>query len=320
METPELTDAVRKRARGTLLASAVGDVLGVPYELDTIALEGDPQPIGGGLGDYAPGEWSDDTQMSICIAQVAATGVRLTSQAAQDDIATKFLAWSKDGATDIGIQTSRVLSDAHRREGTASQRLRAAAAYFSATSDRAAGNGALMRTAPIGLAFLYDRDLTAQAAREIAALTHTDPMVGDTCVLWSEAIRHAVTTGRIDIYAGLDLLHPDVHASMIATLKEAEEPSFKPESNSFTITAIQSAWHAVVMAKDTDDPIRNGLFEAIRQGSDTDTTAAVAGALLGAAFGEDMVPDYEVHGWPGLTGKDLANLGETIVEKCRPRY
>lgn len=320
METLEITDAVRKRARGTLLASAIGDALGVPYEFETIPLVGDPQPLGGGLGDYEPGEWSDDTQMAICIAQVAATGARLTSQAAQDEIATRFLAWAKDGATDIGIQTSRVLADARRREGTASQRLRAASAYFSATSDRAAGNGALMRTAPVGLAFLYDRELTAQAAREIAALTHTDPMVGDTCVLWSEAIRHAVMTGRIDIYAGLDLLHPDVHSSMIATLQEAEEPDFRPEANSFTITAMQSAWHAVVMAKDREDPIREGLFEAVRQGSDTDTTAAIAGALLGAAFGEDVVPDYEVHGWPGLTGKDLADLGETIVEKCRPRY
>jgi len=320
METYELTDAVRKRARGTLLASAVGDALGVPYEFETTVLEGDPQLLGGGLGDYAPGEWSDDTQMSICIALVAASGMRLTSQAAQDEIAAKFLAWSKDGATDIGIQTSRVLADAQHREGTASQRLRAAAAYFAATSDRAAGNGALMRTAPVGLAFLYDRDLTAQAAREIASLTHTDPMVGDTCVLWAEAIRHAVTSGRIDIYAGLDLLHPDVHPSLIATLQEAEDPGFTIESNSFTITAMQSAWHAVVMAKDTDDPIRNGLFEAIKLGSDTDTTAAVAGALLGAAFGEDLVPDYEVHGWPGMTGAQLADLGETIVEKCRPKF
>ncbi len=67
---------------------------------------------------------------------------------------------------------------------------------------------------------------------------------------------------------------------MIATLQEAEEPDFRPEANSFTITAMQSAWHAVVMAKDREDPIREGLFEAVRQGSDTDTTAAIAGSTM----------------------------------------
>ncbi|MGQ4420620.1 ADP-ribosylglycohydrolase family protein, partial [Streptomyces sp. SAS_269] len=63
------------RAAGVLLGAAVGDALGVPYEFQT-RLREDQQPrmIGGGLGPYEPGEYSDDTQMQVCIAQVAATG------------------------------------------------------------------------------------------------------------------------------------------------------------------------------------------------------------------------------------------------------
>lgn len=299
---------------------ATGDCLGVPYEFGSAPFHGQPELIGGGLGDYEPGEWSDDTQMALCIALVAASGVRLTSQAAQDEIAKRFLDWAKDGATDIGIQTGRVLGDAREREGSPAQRLRAAAQSFARTSDRAAGNGALMRTAPVGLAFLHDRELTAQAAREISALTHTDPMVGDTCVVWSEAVRLAVVDGVIDPYAGLDLLHPDVRESVAQTLREAEHPGFKPESNSFTIQSMQSAWHAVYVAKDGPDPVRTGIVEAIKQGSDTDTTAAIAGALLGAAFGDDAVPTYPIHGWPSMTREDVRLLGERIVEASRPRY
>ena len=83
---------------------------------------------------------------------------------------------------------------------------------------------------------------------------------------------------------------------------------------------MQSAWHSVYVAHQRPDPVREGLFEAVRQGSDTDTTAAIAGALLGAAFGEDAVPDYEIHGWPGMTGRDLADLAETIIEVSQPKF
>lgn len=313
MDTVAMTAERIDRARGALLGSAVGDALGVPYEFGTIPLVGDPEPVGGGLGDYEPGEWSDDTQMAACIARVAASGVRLTSQPAQDQIAECFLGWMRDGASDIGVQTSRVLRQAERLEGTPAQRLRSASRSYAETSDRAAGNGALMRTAPVGLAFLHDRDLTAQAAREISALTHTDPMVGDTCVLWSEAIRLAVVEGVIDVDAGLDLLHPDVRETMQRALREAENPDFSLVENSFTVSCMQAAWHAVTVGMASDDPVREGLFAAVRQGSDTDTTAAVAGALLGAAYGASKVPPYEVHGWPGMTGQEYADLAVRIT-------
>ncbi|MDO5723888.1 MAG: ADP-ribosylglycohydrolase family protein [Flaviflexus sp.] len=313
MDTVAMTAERIDRARGALLGSAVGDALGVPYEFGTIPLSGDPEPLGGGLGNYEPGEWSDDTQMATCIARVAATGLRLTSQSAQDQIADCFLLWEREGASDIGVQTSRVLRSARKLEGTPAQRLRAASRSYAEISDRAAGNGALMRTAPVGLAFLHDRDLTAQAAREISALTHTDPMVGDTCVLWSEAIRLAVVEGVIDVYAGLDLLHPDVRETLSRALREAEEPGFMLVENSFTVSCMQAAWHSVKVGMSSDDPVKEGLFAAVRQGSDTDTTAAVAGGLLGAAYGASRVPPYEVHGWPGMTGREYADLAVKIT-------
>ena len=79
-------------ACGVLLGQACGDALGVPYEFSTPPTGAElAQMKGGGLGDYAPGEWSDDTQMAACIALVSSTGVDLTSTAARDDIADGFL-------------------------------------------------------------------------------------------------------------------------------------------------------------------------------------------------------------------------------------
>ena len=146
------------RACGVLLGQAAGDALGVPYEFATPPRADEKAEMtGGGLGDYAPGEWSDDTQMAACIAQVSATGADLTGTTALDQIAENFLRWAADGPADIGAQTSAVLRSARTGEGAPHQRLTDAAAEYSRRNPRSAGNGALMRTSIVGLSALDDR-------------------------------------------------------------------------------------------------------------------------------------------------------------------
>ena len=82
-----LTTTQRDRAAGVLLGQACGDALGVPYEFGAPPMHDDPVMKGGGLGPYAPGEWSDDTQMAVCIARVAVTGADLTADPALNQIA-----------------------------------------------------------------------------------------------------------------------------------------------------------------------------------------------------------------------------------------
>lgn len=87
----ELTNAQNDRACGVILGSAVGEALGAGYEFGTAAVGPDgPAMIGGGLGNFAPGEWTDDTAMTWPIAAVAAKGADLTSPEAQDEIAQGF--------------------------------------------------------------------------------------------------------------------------------------------------------------------------------------------------------------------------------------
>lgn len=190
-----LSDSQLDRIEGVLLGQAVGDAMGAPYEPGDIPFTGTPELLGGGFGDYAPGEWSDDTQMSLYIARVAATGADLTSREALDEIARGFCRWvAIDGASDVGVQTRRVLGAVvdDRDEPGIAARMRTAAADLDAATRRTGGNGALMRNGIVGLTRLNDRRATAASARAVAELTHADPLAGDCCVIHAEMIRSAV--------------------------------------------------------------------------------------------------------------------------------
>lgn len=86
-----LTSAQLDRACGAVLGTAVGDALGAAYEfgLAEVGVEG-PRMLGGGLGDFAPGEWTDDTSMVWCLLDVAAQGADLRSEDAMTQIAQRF--------------------------------------------------------------------------------------------------------------------------------------------------------------------------------------------------------------------------------------
>lgn len=313
------------RAAGVLLGEACGDALGVPYEMAAPPV-GEAVMKGGGLGPYEPGEWSDDTQMTLCVAQVAARGIDLSSPDGLDAVAEAFTAWLDGGATDVGIQTKAVLTEAKGLSGRPHERLTRASEALHARTGLTAGNGALMRTSIVGVSALDDRAATARAARAIAELTHTDPLAGDSAVLWSEAVRVAVTEGRLDLAAGLDLVsaaHAGRWGDWIEAATGAEPGSFG--DNGYTVTALQDAWAAITTTDRGDGSamhLQRGLQAAVRAGHDTDTVAAIAGSLLGARYGASAVPTQwrrMVHGWPGLRAHDLVELAvSTSVNGRRP--
>lgn len=305
-----LTSRQRDRAGGVLLGQAIGDAMGVPYEFGPRIVAGEAEMVGGGLGPYLPGEWSDDTQMAVCIARATASG----GYAGDETLAAigrAFVDWSDHGASDIGAQTASVLGHA----GGADDLLAAlrTASERAAAADRA-GNGALMRTSVVGLVALDDPVRTAEAAAQIAALTHAHPLCVESAVLWSEAIRVAVTEGRLDVRAGLPLLAEDRRSLWGAWLDQAEtEPPESFHRNGFTVTALQAAWSAIHATRDVAGPdhVTAALQAAVAIGHDTDTVAAIAGGLLGARYGVSGLPAdlaRRVHGWPGLRGRDLVAL------------
>ncbi|MDP9184018.1 MAG: ADP-ribosylglycohydrolase family protein, partial [Actinomycetota bacterium] len=302
-----LTSQQTDRAVGALVGQAAGDALGVHYETG-IRADGEPKMLGGGFGGIAPGQWSDDTEMALCIARVAATGADLRTEAALDAAAAGFLEWFQASPPDVGIQTRNVLS---RASAPTAEALRLEAAALHAQTGRTGGNGSLMRTSPVALAHLGDPEAIAEAARKASILTHHDLRAGEACVLWCLAIDHAVRTGQLDVRVGLDHVDRDYWAPL---LDEAElvQPEHYAHSNGWCVSALLGAWSAISHT----DGLVAGLHAAVLGGGDTDTVAAIAGQLLGAAYGASAVPSsYRrvLHGWPGMRVRDLHRLAFLTV-------
>ncbi|MDQ0924575.1 ADP-ribosylglycohydrolase [Pseudarthrobacter sp. W1I19] len=312
------------RAAGVLVALAAGDALGAGYEFGAPLPDGAEVTMkGGGPFGFAPSEWTDDTSMAIPIAQAlleSASDAGPSSPATLTMVVRAWTSWAAE-AKDVGAQTSSVIAAARRLAAAAGRNVTAAdftaaAADFHARTGRSAGNGSLMRTAPLALAYLErDPSELMAAAGMVSALTHADPDAQEACGLWCVAIRHAVLSGQLDVRVGLPLL-PDERASVWLERIETAERS-RPRDftrNGWVVEAFQGAWSAIHYAglsASGPDHLRAALEEAVRGGRDTDTVAAIAGGLLGATYGYTAVPfewRQRLHGWPGLRARDLMVL------------
>lgn len=297
------------RAAGALLGLALGDALGAGYEFGPPVDADTVDMVGGGPFGWAPGEWTDDTEMAICIGRVAVVTPDLDHPAALAAVGDAFLQWA-NGARDVGNQTRAVLSAA--RSGAELPAL--ARGYFDHNS-KAAGNGSLMRTAPVALAYLGDDAALAEVPMLVSALTHGDPLAGEACVLWCTGIDRAVRAGRTDgVRDGIEFLPASRRGFWSDALTEAEHkgPSdFAPTG--FVVHALQAAWAALTHGEpDTFDDV---LRCAVAAGDDADTVGAIVGQLLGAARGASTLPfrwSRQLHGWPGWRAGDLVRLGAAI--------
>ncbi len=316
-----LTGEQLHRAAGVLLTMACGDALGAGYEFSGPYPESmRVQMKGGGPFGWAPGEWTDDTQMALVIARAAEQGADLRQAEALDTLAAGWVEWLAD-ATDVGAQTRSVLAAARGRDHITADVLLAESAALHARSGHTAGNGSLMRTAPVALALLRDPSALTEAAATVSRMTHYDREAAEACVLWCHLIRHAVMTGELDPAPGLAALSGDGSAVWARRLEDAEHmvpADFA--ANGWVVEALQAAWCAITT---TGDPVRGdachvrrALESAVRGGRDTDTVAAIAGGLLGGLYGVSAVPGEwrrVLHGWPGLRARDLVATGVLLA-------
>ncbi|WP_349826582.1 ADP-ribosylglycohydrolase family protein [Brevibacterium litoralis] len=300
-----LTTAQTDRACGVLLVSAAGDALGAGYEFTYPAPDLVPVMKGGGLGDFAPGEWTDDTAQAVAIARVAATGADLRSPAARTAIAEGFLAWCDGDPADIGTQTAAVFAHTDRTADDLGSAMTTAARAVHDMSGRSAGNGSLMRTGPVALAYLDDPEGLVEAAGAVSALTHYQDHAQEACAVWCLMIRHTVLTGQFPTFEDIApwVPQPDKWRTLLTEAEQKDPGEFT--TNAWSVGALQAAWSALTHTPVPQDaPARHlvdALGTAIRIGHDTDTVAAIAGALLGARWGASAVPaEWRriLHGWP----------------------
>ncbi|WP_448629869.1 ADP-ribosylglycohydrolase family protein [Cellulomonas soli] len=306
----DLTPAQLDRAAGTVLASAAGDALGSQYEFGPSLADTHPVEFGIGHFGHAVGEWTDDTSMAMPLLQALARGESLTDPAVLGRVVGEWLEWSRT-SKDVGAQTASVLHGLHG--DTTEPAAREVARTLHARTGRTAGNGSLMRTGPVALGYLGEgrqADLV-EAATRVAQLTHWDDDNADACALWCLAIRHAILTGDLAVRDQLVWLPAARRERWSTIIDEAAAPRTDPRdfqgTNGWVVAAFQSALSAVAGAPD----VPAALTRAIRGGGDTDTVAAIAGALAGAVHGARSVPTAwhpTLHGWPGLRTDDLVRL------------
>ncbi len=181
-----LDEATRDRARGALLGLAVGDALGTTLEFS----RRDSQPLqmeitGGGPFGLQPGQWTDDTSMALALADSLIQSGGLDPR----DLAERFVAWWKQGAFsatghcfDIGVTTAEALGR-FRANGNP---------MAGSTDENAAGNGSVMRLAPVVLATLGHPLRRTEWAAGQSRVTHGSPQAVEGCVWFAELLARAI--------------------------------------------------------------------------------------------------------------------------------
>lgn len=235
--------------------------------------------IGGGPFGFDPYEWTDDTSMSIALAEALASNSHSTTDTIQDAVLSQVLnrwhKWSLE-SKDVGAQTRSILS-ASARTARASNRpeisvtdaLSAAKAHHE-THGRSGGNGSLMRTAPLALAFLRahgkgsdDEEAKTEtalmcAAAKVSALTHWDRDAQEACGIWCIAIRHAVLTGEMDVRRALK--RPSLFEAVagLETVKDSSPaPVIKDQSQAEAVKARVRLWESRIAV--AEERLPNGF-------------------------------------------------------------
>ena len=307
------------RARGCLLGQLAGDALGSLVEFmpaDAIA-RAYPQGVralaDGGAFDTIAGQPTDDSELALMLARALLAEQRFDDEA----IARAYVAWLRSEPFDIGVTTHNALAGA-ALAGDAGRPLAEAARAAAQGSLASEANGALMRVSPLGIfGWRMPHAALAQLARREAALTHPNPVCLDASALFVVCIAHAIASGvsapELVTFAGRWAVEQRLHGDVIACVREAEQgppPEFQ-RSMGWVRIALRNAFFQLGHARD----LEAGVVDTVMRGGDTDTNAAIAGALLGAVHGGVAVPGQ----WRDrvLTCRPIAGL--VGVRRPRPR-
>lgn len=252
---------------------AVGDALGVPYEFRERGTFTCTGMDGNGAHMQPAGTWSDDTSMALCIC----SSIKRLGRVDTADIGDRFRRWLQlgeftcDGRVfDAGMTCRRAISTG-----------------VPATSYRECGNGSLMRTAPLAM---LDR-LDFHEVRSVSAITHANPVAEWSCVALCDALW---VIRELGAEAKGELWYRYGHV--------ASRPIEAVKSDGYCEHTLDAALWCFL----NTGSYRDCVLKAVELGGDTDTTAAVAGAIAGVYYGFEAIPPR----WVGQL------RGKAVIEQC----
>jgi len=277
------------RCRGALLGLACGDAVGTAVEFQP---HGTFPPVtdltGGGPFRLAPGQWTDDTAMALCLAASLAE----TGGSDPADQLRRYLRWYRDGemsCTGTCFDCGNTVRDALERFE------RTGEPFCGSTAPRSAGNGSLMRLAPVPLFFARDARRAIAAAADSSRTTHAAATAVDACRLFAGLIlgalqgvtREELLAPGYAPYPGCweeAPLQPEIAEIAAGSYLRREPPEIR--GSGYVVRSLEAALWAFARA----GSFREGCLLAVNLGDDADTTAAVYGQLAGACFGESGLP------------------------------
>jgi len=283
------TSEVCGRYIGSLIGLAAGDALGTTLEfkppgsfapIDTI--------VGGGPFHLKPGQWTDDTSMALCLADSL---VQCQGFDAQDQI-DRYLRWYEEGylsstgsCFDIGNATRAAL-ERYQQTGNP---------IAGSDDPRAAGNGSIMRLAPVALYYAALPEAATDYCVQSSATTHGTRECLDACAYFGALLVGAVCgadkeellSPRYHPVAGFwqrTPLCPGIDNIAAGSFRHKEPPAIK--GSGYVVQSLEAALWAFYKT----DNFREGALLAVNLGDDADTTGAVYGQLAGAYYGIDGIP------------------------------
>lgn len=278
------------RYRGALLGLVAGDALGTTLEFSA---PGSFTPltdmVGGGPFHLKTGDWTDDTSMALCLAEslIECQGFDPIDQL------KRYVRWYRIGYLsstgrfiDIGNATSAALE---RFERTGKP-------YCGSTDPQAAGNGSIMRLAPVPLSYAQDPPTAIEKAGESSRTTHGATAAVDACRYLGGLIVGAVSgAGKDELLAPnyepvsgcwrQQPLSPEIAEVAGGSFKRREPPEIK--GSGYVVCSLEAA----LWAFHKTDKFRDGALMAVNLGDDSDTTGAVYGQLAGAYYGANAIPE-----------------------------
>ncbi|ERI10702.1 ADP-ribosylglycohydrolase [Aneurinibacillus aneurinilyticus ATCC 12856] len=278
------------RFRGSLIGLAIGDALGATLEFKAPGtFESVTNIVGGGPFNLRPGEWTDDTSMALCLAESL---IKCNGFSAADQM-ERYVRWYRDGymsskgiCFDIGMTTRESLES-----------FEITGEPFSGSTDPwSAGNGSLMRLAPVPLFFSKTPELAVTLSGKSSMTTHGATEAVDACRFYGGLIVGAVLGfnkeellspgfSPIPELWGQHQLASTIRAVAEGSYKEKQPPAIKGAG--YVVSSLEAALWAFYHGKTFEE----GLLLAVNLGDDADTTGAIYGQLAGAYFGIDAIPN-----------------------------
>ncbi|MCE9614774.1 MAG: ADP-ribosylglycohydrolase family protein [Lentisphaerae bacterium] len=270
-----------ERFRGCLLGLAVGDAVGTTVEFKA---RGTFRPVtnmtGGGPFGLKPGQWTDDTSLALCLAESLITQQGFDAR----DQMERYVRWYRSGhlsstgrCFDIGNATA---SSLHRFEQTGEP-------YSGSTDGGAAGNGSIMRLAPIPMFFYPDDTQAMHYAGESSRTTHGAVECVDACRLLALLIVKALGgASKDEILFGTGQMDLAPKIAAIGAGKCRNKGEDEIHGTGYVVDSLEAA----LWCFHQTDNYRDAILKAVNLGDDADTTAAVCGQIAGAFYGTEGIP------------------------------